>query len=97
MLLVQARVLARFVAQVRLTALLELFLCILDVRNQFRCAFLSASHGSQTTDNGNHPRTLSLTALYPKRNLSLVNQTHKVYPYSLREFVIDRPNQVWRT
>ena len=42
-------------------------------------------------------RTMDLVAQYPKRNLSLVNQAHKVYPYLLRGLVIDRPNQVWAT
>ena len=42
-------------------------------------------------------RTMGLAALYPKRNLSLANQAHKVYPYLLRDLVIDRPNQVWAT
>jgi putative transposase len=42
-------------------------------------------------------RTMGLAALYPKRNLSLANQVHKVYPYLLRGLVIDRPNQVWAT
>lgn len=41
--------------------------------------------------------TMGLAALYPKRNLSLANQSHKVYPYLLRGLVIDRPNQVWAT
>ena len=40
-------------------------------------------------------RTMDLTARYPKRNFSLANQSHKVYPYRLRDLVIDRPNQVW--
>lgn len=40
-------------------------------------------------------RTMGLTALYPKRNLSQRNQAHKVYPYLLKGLVIDRPNQVW--
>ena len=40
-------------------------------------------------------RTMGLVALYPKRNLSLANQAHKVYPYLLRGLTIDRPNQVW--
>lgn len=40
-------------------------------------------------------RTMGLVALYPKRNLSLVNQAHKVYPYLLRNLAITRPNQVW--
>ncbi len=42
-------------------------------------------------------RTMGLAALYPKRNLSLANQAHKVYPCLLRDLVIDRPNQVWAT
>lgn len=41
--------------------------------------------------------TMGLVALYPKRNLSLANQAHKVYPYLLRGLTIDRPNQVWAT
>ena len=42
-------------------------------------------------------RTMGIAALYPKRNLSLANQAHKVYPYLLRNLVIDQPNQVWAT
>ena len=42
-------------------------------------------------------RTMDLVALYPKRNLSLANHAHKVYPYLLRNLRIDRPNQVWAT
>lgn len=42
-------------------------------------------------------RTMGLVALYPKRNLSRANQAHKVYPYLLRNQVIDRPNQAWAT
>ena len=41
--------------------------------------------------------TMGLVALYPKRNLSLPAQAHKVYPYLLKDLVIDRPNQVWAT
>jgi len=42
-------------------------------------------------------RTMGLVAVYPKRNLSLANQAHKVYPNLLRGLTIDRPNQVWAT
>ena len=42
-------------------------------------------------------RTIGLTAEYPKRNLSLADQAHKVYPYLLQNLVIDPPNQVWAT
>ena len=40
-------------------------------------------------------RTMGMVAQYPKRNLSAANQAHKIYPYLLRNLVIDRPNQVW--
>jgi putative transposase len=40
-------------------------------------------------------RTMGLTALYPKRNLSKRNQTLKVCTYLLRGLVMDQPNQVW--
>jgi putative transposase len=36
-------------------------------------------------------RTMGITALYPKR---MANQAHKMYPYLLRDLVIDLPNQV---
>jgi putative transposase len=42
-------------------------------------------------------RTMGIVALYPKRNLSLANQAHKIYPYLLRNLIINRPNQVWST
>jgi len=42
-------------------------------------------------------RTMDLAAQYPKRNLSLANQAHKVYPYLLRDLTINRPNQAWAT
>lgn len=42
-------------------------------------------------------RLLAIETLYPKRNLSLANQRHKVYPYLLRGLEINRPNQVWST
>ena len=40
-------------------------------------------------------RTMGIVAQYPKRNLSAANRAHKIYPYLLRDLVIDRPNQVW--
>jgi putative transposase len=40
---------------------------------------------------------MGMVALYPKRNLSLANRAHKVYPYLLRDLTIDRPNHVWAT
>lgn len=42
-------------------------------------------------------RLMAIETLYPKRNLSLANQQHKIYPYLLRGLVIDKPNQVWST
>jgi len=36
--------------------------------------------------------TMGLVALYPKRSLFLPDQAHKVYPYLLKERVIDRQN-----
>ncbi len=42
-------------------------------------------------------RTMDIAVLYPKRNLSKANQAHKIYPYLLRNLLIDRPNQVWST
>jgi len=42
-------------------------------------------------------RTMGIVALYPKRHLSLANQAHKIYPYLLRNLIINRPNQVWST
>ena len=42
-------------------------------------------------------RTMGIMALYPKRNTSKANLAHKIYPYLLRDLVIDRPNQVWAT
>lgn len=42
-------------------------------------------------------RTIGLVVLHPMRNLILVNQTHKVYPYLLRGLTIEHPNQVRAT
>jgi putative transposase len=42
-------------------------------------------------------RTMGIVAIYPKKNLSLANQAHRVYPYLLRNLKIDRPNQVCAT
>ena len=42
-------------------------------------------------------RQMGITALYPKRCTSKPGKGHKIYPYLLRNLVIDRPNQVWAT
>ena len=38
-----------------------------------------------------------LKALYPKKNLSIKNQAHKIYPYLLHDLKVERPNQAWQT
>ena len=40
-------------------------------------------------------RKMGLASLAPKPNTSLGNKKHKVYPYLLRNKVINQPNQVW--
>lgn len=42
-------------------------------------------------------RQMGIAALYPKRRTSKPGKGHKIYPYLLRNLVIDRPNQVWAT
>jgi putative transposase len=36
-----------------------------------------------------------MQAIYPRKNTSVRNIKHKVYPYLLGDLVIDHPNQVW--
>ena len=36
-------------------------------------------------------RTMGIVATYPKRNLSLTNRAHQVYPYRLRKLTVDHP------
>lgn len=40
-------------------------------------------------------RTMGLTAVFPKPNLSKPHPAHEIYPYLLRDMEITRPNQVW--
>src|SRR4051794_26394115 len=40
-------------------------------------------------------RGMGLAAIYQKPNTSKGHPAHKVYPYLLRDLVIERPNQVW--
>jgi len=40
-------------------------------------------------------RLMGLQALYPRRRTSQPGKGHKIYPYLLRDLVIDRANQVW--
>ena len=40
---------------------------------------------------------MGISAIYPKKNLSMSNKAHTKYPYLLRNLEISRPNQVWST
>jgi putative transposase len=40
-------------------------------------------------------RVMGLEAIYQKPNTSRPHPDHQVYPYLLRDLIIDRPNQVW--
>ena len=40
-------------------------------------------------------RLLGLEAIYQKPRTSRSHPEHRIYPYLLRDLVIDRPNQVW--
>ncbi len=42
-------------------------------------------------------REMCISAIYPKKNLSVKNSSHKIYPYLLRNLSINKPNQVWST
>ena len=42
-------------------------------------------------------RQMGIRALYPKPRTSKPGKGHKIYPYLLRDLMIDRPNQVWAT
>lgn len=43
-------------------------------------------------------RLMGILAIYPhKKNLSKPNIEHKIYPYLLKDIVIERPNHVWST
>lgn len=40
---------------------------------------------------------MGLVAIYPRPNTSKPHPEHKIYPYLLRNVVVDRTNQVWST
>jgi len=40
-------------------------------------------------------KSMSLQAVYPKKNLSKRNQAHKVYPYLLKQYPPLKPHDVW--
>jgi putative transposase len=50
----------------------------------------------------NHKRVFALQkiagiqAIYPQKRTTIKNQSHKIFPYLLRELTIERPNQVWQ-
>jgi putative transposase len=48
-----------------------------------------------------HVRTLMdkmrVVALYRKRNTSAPNLAHRIYPYLLKNLLVEHPNQVWAT
>lgn len=39
-------------------------------------------------------RLMGLQTIFPKKNLSKRNQAHKIYPYLLKNLIINSPNQV---
>lgn len=42
-------------------------------------------------------QVMGLEAVYPKPKLSQPGEGHKIYPYLLKDVVVDRVNQVWST
>ncbi|MDP2661970.1 MAG: IS3 family transposase [Dehalococcoidia bacterium] len=40
---------------------------------------------------------MGIEAIYRKQRTSLPDKGHRIYPYLLRDVVIERPNQVWAT
>jgi putative transposase len=40
-------------------------------------------------------RRMGIEAIYRRPNTSKPGQGHKIYPYLLRNLIVDRPNQVW--
>ncbi len=38
---------------------------------------------------------MGISAIYRKRNTSVANPAHEIYPYLLKGLSIHRPNQVW--
>jgi len=40
-------------------------------------------------------RLMNLEAIYPKPKTSRPHPEHKIYPYLLKDMIIDQPNQVW--
>ena len=42
-------------------------------------------------------KKMGIEAIYRKRNTSKAHPENRIYPYLLRNLIIDRPNQVWAT
>jgi putative transposase len=42
-------------------------------------------------------KLMRIEAIYPKPRTTKRNGTHQIYPYLLKDVVIDRPNHVWST
>jgi len=42
-------------------------------------------------------RLMGIEAIYRKKRTSIPEKGHKIYPYLLRDVLIERPNQVWAT
>ena len=42
-------------------------------------------------------KKIGIEAIYRKRNTSKAHPENRIYPYLVRDLVIDRPNQVWAT
>jgi len=38
---------------------------------------------------------MGLAAIYQRPRTTVPNPEHRIFPYLLREMVIDRPNQAW--
>ena len=42
-------------------------------------------------------KLMRIEAIYPKPKMTKRNEKHKIYPYLLKDVVIDRPDHVWST
>jgi putative transposase len=42
-------------------------------------------------------KLMRIEAIYPKPKTTKRNENHKIYPYLLKDVVIDRPDHVWST
>jgi putative transposase len=41
-------------------------------------------------------QSAGIRAIYPSKRTTIRNSQHKIFPYLLKDLVIDRPNQVWQ-